>query len=183
MRAGIGEIFGALAHLMGVCPCCGELFYVSEAHPYYEGHKPHSSLDKLRAEQSRLEEAEQRLDDLEGELRERAARAGLRATKRLLRKIDPTFSGSGYDPQDVKVIFNPVTFVVFNGMSQRELKSIQLLTMPPQNQASEQVQSSIEQAVSRGNIEFRILRVDDRGAVAGNVFEAAGVGVSIAPRG
>ena len=50
MTASIGEIFGALAHIMGVCPCCGELFYVSEARPYYEGEKPRSPLDKLRAE-------------------------------------------------------------------------------------------------------------------------------------
>jgi predicted Holliday junction resolvase-like endonuclease len=162
----VGEIFSALAHLMGVCPCCGELFYVSEAHLYYEGHKPRSSLDKLRAEECWLEEAEQRLGELEGKLRERAARAGLRATKRLLRKIDPIFSGSGYDPQDVKVIFNPVTYVVFDGMSQRKLSRIELLARPPQNGVAERIQSSIEQTISRGNIEFRILRVDDRGTVS-----------------
>ena len=166
MTTSIGEIFGALGQLMTVCPCCGELFYLSEAHPYYEGHKPHSSLDKLRAEERRLEEAEQRLDDLEGVLRERAARAGLRATKRLLQKIDPIFSGSGYDPQDVKVMFHPVTYVVFDGMAKGEVKEVQLLAMPPQNQLSEQVQSSIEQAVIQGNFEFRTLRVDDRGRVA-----------------
>src|SRR5437764_8793183 len=111
MAASIGEIFGALGQLMTVCPDCGELFYVSEAHPYYEGQKPRSSLDKLRCEESRLEEAEERLDDLEVKLRERAARAGLRATKRLLRKIEPVFSGCGYDPQEVKVMVNPVTYV------------------------------------------------------------------------
>src|SRR5439155_11047593 len=109
MTTSLGELFGVLGQLMSVCPSCGELVYVSEAHPYYEGHKPHSSLDKLRCEESRLEEAEERLDHLEGQLRERAARVGLRATKRLLRKIDPVFSGCGYDPQDVKVMFNPVT--------------------------------------------------------------------------
>src|SRR5438105_5353946 len=162
----IGEIFGALGHLMTVCSACGELSYVSEAHPYYEGQKPHSSLDKLRCEESRLEEAEERLDDLEGKLRERAASAGLRATKRLLRKIDPVFSGSGYDPQDVKVMFYPVTYVVFDGMAQGEVTEIQLLAAPAQNQLSEQVQSSIDQTVNQGNFEFRTLRVDDRGRVA-----------------
>src|SRR5205085_6939832 len=109
----ISETFGALSRLMAVCPCCGELFYVSDAHPYYEGRKPHSVLDKLRAEARRLEGVEQRLEELECKLRDRAARAGLRATKRLLRKIDPVFSAAGYDPQDVKVLFNPVTYVVF----------------------------------------------------------------------
>ena len=166
VAASIGELFGALGQLMTVCPDCGELFYVSEAHPYYEGQKPHSSLDKLRSEESRLQEAEERFDDLEVKLRERAARAGLLATKRLLRKIDPVFSGSGYDPQDVKVMFHPVTYVVFHGMAQGTVTEVQLLATSRQNRISQQVQDSIEQTVNRGNFEFRTLRVDDRGQVS-----------------
>jgi predicted Holliday junction resolvase-like endonuclease len=162
----IAKVFDALAQLMGVCPCCGALFYVSEARPYYDGQKPQSALDWLRAEERRLERAEERLDEIESDLRETAASAGLKATKRLLRKIDPVFSGAGYDPQDVKVIFNPVTYVVFDGMSQRKLKTIQLLATPPQNGATERMQSSIERAISRGNVEFRTLRVDNRGRVS-----------------
>jgi predicted Holliday junction resolvase-like endonuclease len=93
--------------------------------------------------------------------------AGLQATKRLLRKIDPVFSGAGYDPpQDVKVLFNPVTYVVFDGMSQRKLSKIELLARSPQNRATERIQNSIEQALSRGNVEFRTLRVDDRGRIS-----------------
>jgi predicted Holliday junction resolvase-like endonuclease len=165
MASDISGIFGVLGELMGVCPCCGELFYVSEARPYYDGQKPQSALDRLRAEERRLERAEAKLDEIESDLRETAARAGLQATKRLLRKIDPVFSGAGYDPQDVKVIFNPVTYVVFDGMSQRKLRKVQLLAGPPQNGGTERIQSSIEQAISRGNVEFRTLRVDSRGRI------------------
>jgi hypothetical protein len=32
-----------------------------------------------------------------------------------LRKIDPIFRGAGFDMQDVRVVFNPVTYVVFDG--------------------------------------------------------------------
>jgi predicted Holliday junction resolvase-like endonuclease len=165
MKATIGDIFGALAHLMGVCPCCGEPFHVSEARPYYEGEKRRSPLDKLRAEERRLEEAEQRLDELEWKLRERAAKAGLGAAKRLLRKIDPTFSGAGYDPQDVKVMFDPVTYIVFDGMAKGEMKEVQLLATPPQNGATALIQKSIDRAIRRGNVEFRTLRVGPDGGV------------------
>ena len=82
------------------------------------------------------------------------------------RKIDPIFSGSGYDPQDVKVMFHPVTYVVFDGMAQGKVTQVQLLATPPQNDTSEQVQSSIEQTVNQGNFEFRTLRVDYLGRVA-----------------
>jgi predicted Holliday junction resolvase-like endonuclease len=166
MSDDIAKLFDTLAQLMGVCPTCGELFYVSEARPYYDGQKPQSALDRLRTEESRLERAEEKLDEIESDLRETAATAGLQATKRLLRKIDPVFSGAGYDPQDVKVIFNPVTYVVFDGMSQRKLSKIQLLATPPQTGATERIQNSIEQAVNRGNVEFRTLRVDNRGRVS-----------------
>ena len=162
----LAKAFDALGQLMGVCPCCGDLFYVSEARPFYEGQKPQSVLDRLRAEERRLDCAEEKLDEIESDLRETAARAGLKATKRLLRKIDPVFSGAGYDPQDVKVIFNPVTYVVFDGMSQRNLKNVQLLATPPENAATEQLQNSIAKAVDGGNVEFRTLRVDDRGRVS-----------------
>jgi predicted Holliday junction resolvase-like endonuclease len=161
----VAGVFGALGHLMGVCPCCGELFYLAEGRPYYDGQKPRSAVDKLRAEERRLDEAEQRLDDIEWNLREKAAKAGLQATKKLLKKIDPVFSGAGYDPQDVKVIFNPVTYVVFDGMSQGKLTKVQLLARPPHDRINERVQSSIEQAVSGGNLEFRTMRVDSRGRV------------------
>ena len=122
----------------------------------------HAKLRCLRF----AEQAEQRLDDIEGKLRKRAARAALRASKRLLRKIDPIFSGSGYNPQDVKVMFNPVTYVVFDGMSQGDVREVQLLATPAQNRVSEQIQSSIEQIVKQGNFEFRTLRVDYHGRVA-----------------
>ncbi len=162
----LAKVFDALGQLMGICPCCGELFYVSESRPFYDGPKPVSALDRLRAEERRLDDAEEKLDEIETDLRETAARAGMQATKRLLRKIDPVFSGAGYDPQDVKVLFDPVTYVVFNGMSQRKLNNIQLLARPPQNGTTERIQSSIEQAINRGNVDFRILRVDDRGRVS-----------------
>src|SRR6266851_8972898 len=96
----VAKVFDALAQLMGVCPCCAELFYVSEARPFYDGQKPVSVLDRLRAGERRLDEAEEKLEEIESDLREIAAKAGLQATKRLLRKIDPVFSGAGYDPQD-----------------------------------------------------------------------------------
>jgi hypothetical protein len=59
-----------------------------------------------------------------------------------------------------------LTYVVFDGVSQRKLSKIQLLARSPQNRATERIQNSIEQAVTRGNVEFRTLRVDHRGTVS-----------------
>jgi predicted Holliday junction resolvase-like endonuclease len=158
-------MFGEIGHILGICPCCSELFYLSEARPYLDGKRANSVVDRLRAAERRLERAEEALNEAEQVLREKSARSGLRTAKRLLKKIDPVFSGAGYDPQDVKVIFDPVTYVVFDGMSDGDLSTILLLAKPPENKPAERVQNSIGKAVKSGNIEFRTLHVDRKGDV------------------
>jgi predicted Holliday junction resolvase-like endonuclease len=162
----IAAMFAQLGNVLCVCPQCEELFYLSEARPYLAGNQPRSIVDVLRAEEQKLDRAEERLDGLEYALRESAAVAGLRAAKKVLKKIDPLFSGSGYNPHDVKVIFDPVTYVVFHGMGSGRLREIVLLSDPAKSLAGERLQSSIEGAVMSGNFEFRTLHVDKDGKVA-----------------
>lgn len=165
MGTTLAETFADLAFIMGVCPCCGELFYLSEARPYLHGKRPASDVDRLRAAEQRLDRADERLDEIEDDLRRAAASAGLRTAKKLLKKIDPTFSGAGYDPQDVKVIFNPVTYVVFNGMAKSNVAEILLLAKPAEDRATEKVHKSIDATIRKGNIEFKTLHVDHEGKV------------------
>jgi predicted Holliday junction resolvase-like endonuclease len=166
MSGYLGRIFSELGHVLGVCPCCGELFYLSETRPYLSGKESHSVVDRLRNAERRLERQEEKLNEIEDFLREKAAMAGLRTAKKLLKKIDPVFSGAGYDPHDVKVIFDPVTYVVFNGMSRGTVRDIVLLAKPPNNAIAERVQSSIGKAIRSGNVEFKTLHVDNDGKVA-----------------
>jgi len=166
MTRNLGKTFADLGHILGVCPCCGELFYLSEARPYLAGKPPLSILDRIRNTERQLDRQEERLAEVEMALRQKAAAAGLRTAKRLLKKIDPVFSGAGYDPQDVKVIFDPVTYVVFNGMSRDNLRDIVLLARAPESTAAERLHASINRSIKNGNIEFRTLRVDDTGNLA-----------------
>lgn len=165
MTITLGNMFNDLGHIIGVCPCCQRLFYLSEAHPYLAGQQPRSIVDKLRAAEQRLEAAEEKLGEMEAALREKASEAGLKTAKKLLRKIDPVFSGSGYDPHDAKVIFDPVTFVVFNGMSKKKLRDIVLLARPPETRTTERLCKSIDRAITNGNLEFKTLHVDEAGEV------------------
>src|SRR5260370_30798860 len=80
----VAKVFDALAQLMGVCPCCGELFYVSEARPFYDGQKPVSVLDRHQAGERRLDWPEQKVEEVRKHLREIPAQAALPATKRPL---------------------------------------------------------------------------------------------------
>jgi len=166
MALDVGELFGRLGRILCVCPECNDLFYVSEARPYLSGKQPRSVVDDLRAEEGRLDRAEDRLSEIENALRETAARAGLRAAKKTLKKIDPVFSGAGYNPHDVKVIFDPVTYVIFKGMGDGNLREIVLLARPADSVAGERLHKSIERAVKEGNLEFKTLHVAKDGSVA-----------------
>lgn len=165
MSVGLSGIFSELGHILGVCPCCSEIFYLSEARPFMRGKRPRWIVDTLRTTETRLDQAAEKLDEIENALRVKAAAAGLKNAKKLLKKIDPVFSGAGYDPQDVKVIFSPVTYVVFDGMAKSKLKKITLLAKPPEDSGAERIQKSIQSAVKNGNYEFKTLHVDGEGKV------------------
>ena len=167
MDSRLTTIFSELGRILAICPDedCGHIFYLSEARPYLKGKQPKSIVDKLRAIERLLDKQEETLQLVEDVLRERAAKAGLRTAKTLLRKIDPVFSGAGYDPQDVKVIFNPITYIVFHGLAKDRLHKVRLLATPPTDQSTERIHKSIDQTISRGSYEFKVLRVDPQGQV------------------
>jgi predicted Holliday junction resolvase-like endonuclease len=165
MQSTLGHLFGEFGHILGICPCCGELFRLTDARPYLKRKPMRSPLDDIEEEEGRLARAGERLDDREAEHRERAAILGQRRAKRRLRNIDQTFSGSGLDPQDVKVIFDPVEYIVFDGMSNGSVKRVVFMAHPPTNRYEEGVTASLDRTVKRGNYEFKTLRVTDDGKI------------------
>ena len=82
MSINLAQLFGQLGHILCVCPHCQDLFYLSESRPYLAGKQPRSVVDALRAQENRLDRAEEKLDEIENVLRETAAKAGLRAAKK-----------------------------------------------------------------------------------------------------
>jgi predicted Holliday junction resolvase-like endonuclease len=165
-NARLSEIFNDLNQILAVCPHCESVFYLSEARPYLKGQRPKTVVDRLRSENRKLDRLDEFLAEQESVLREKAARDGLIAAKASLKEIDHIFSGSGIDPHDVKVIFNPVTYVVFHGLSSKSLDCVRLLSHAPLDQSSERVLNSIEKVVRHGNYDFSILRVDEAGSIS-----------------
>lgn len=165
MNSGLSATFGQLGRIVTVCPECDSIFYLSEARPYLTGAQPKSVVDRLRAAARRLDREEEALALMEDEVRARSHTSGRKAAKEMLKKIDPLFSGAGIDPQDVKVIFHPVSYVVFQGLAEDNLRKVTLLANAPEDTATERVHTSIDQAITKGNCEFKVLRVDAGGQV------------------
>ncbi|MFO7638155.1 MAG: hypothetical protein R6X14_02455, partial [bacterium] len=69
---------------------------------------------------------------------------------------------------DMKAMFDPVDFVVFDGMSQKPaLERLVLLDGPPRDKRRERAQRSMQKVLKKGNLEWRTVRVSDEGKIAG----------------
>ena len=111
--------------------------------------------------------AEERFEEQKAELRQRAQEKGRRHLPSMLRKCVPAVSRLGYYPQDLKPMFDPIDFVVFDGMTLRDsVRRLVLLDGPPCDKRRERIQDSVRRVLKSGNYEWRTVRLGTDGKVA-----------------
>jgi len=174
-------IIDEMQGILGICPCCGEIFRLTEAKLSFPQKKLKPSqfgkyLDNLfiiESKENKLSKSKERLWEQEEkhalrlkELKEKSINIGRRKAKTELKKIDPHFSGRNIDPQDVKVIFDPVEYIVFNNLnSERPINSIELINREPNSKREENIVNSIRKTITKGNYGFEILQIDKNGNI------------------
>jgi len=152
--------------IFGVCPCCGELFRLSDVTVFVRTRPVKDWKYYLDAEDERLVNAEARLEEQKEALREKAREKGRLVTRRLIQKIDRVFTPRRLNPDDAKTILHPVDFVVFNGMKEEAMiRNLVLLDHESRSKERRALQRSIERVVSKKRYEWRTLRVDEGGVV------------------
>jgi predicted Holliday junction resolvase-like endonuclease len=174
MNALVQTIDG-LQEILGICPCCGQIFRLVEAKFIFPQKRARSCeyLDLVALEslgdglQTGIEDAEMRFEERFEKQKEQLREQARKLVKEKMRKIDPTFTGRNIDPQDVKAIFHPVEYIVFHGMcSDRGLKRVRFVSRMPRSRVQEALVESIDVTVQRGNVEFETLHLKDDGSFA-----------------
>jgi len=113
-----------------------------------------------------VDRAEERFDDREAKLRDLARERGRRRLPRIMRKAESIFSPRGFYPQDAKPIFDPVDFVIFDGMNQTDsVRRVVLFDGPPDSRSREKLQRTIGRTVRQGNYEWRTVRLSKQGKI------------------
>ena len=159
----VAKIFNEFQRIMGICPCCGDVFRLSDAKVYSTKRPPVTDFDRLDDARGRLEAADERFRDEERTIRREAARKGELEARRKLRKISSYFAGHRIHPHDVYAVFDPVHFVAFDGLSNDQLSRVAFVDdVAPER---ERVHASIEKALDAGNFEWITLRIDGEGRV------------------
>jgi predicted Holliday junction resolvase-like endonuclease len=159
------EAFAELQQLYGICPCCDEVFRLSDARLFVDAPPPKSPFDKVAEALRRLEAQVETFDAQEEALREQATLQGRRSAARRMRKLLPTLARKRVHPQDVKVLFSPVRYVAFPGMNEKEPRAIHFYDPPPETKAQEQLQRSLETALAAGNYAWLTLSVAADGTI------------------
>jgi predicted Holliday junction resolvase-like endonuclease len=76
-----------------------------------------------------------------------------------LEKIAPVFSGFGHHPYDVRPMFDPVDFVVFDGYFQGEVTDITFVEFKTGQGRTTKIQDSIRNAIEKKRVGFEIRRL------------------------
>jgi predicted Holliday junction resolvase-like endonuclease len=158
-------VFTEMKAIYGFCPCCGELFRLSDATIFTKLPPPGTEFDKVGTSFERLQKEVARFEEKEESIREAARRKGQRTAHRRLRALAPFFVEGKTKPKDVKVLFHPVEYIVFPGLSERNCDALLFVDHPPDSHERECLQKSLDHAIKKGNIEWQTFRVDSEGRV------------------
>ncbi len=154
--------------IFGICTCCGEFFRLSDCKVYQEAKAPTDWLDKLEKDERKIDLEEEKLIEALEELKQAAREKGRNTANRMVKQVDKVFHPQKLNPDDAKVIFHPVDYVVFNGMKDNKtegLKNILLLDGEKRSTEGKKIQKSIMKAVDKGNYEWITLRVENDGGI------------------
>ena len=84
---------------------------------------------------------------------------------KIVKGIDPIFNAMKLNPNDVKVLFHPIDFVVFNGKTDNFVTEIILLDKKNKSGQDLSIQKSIEKVIQKKNFDWLTLRVGNNGNI------------------
>jgi predicted Holliday junction resolvase-like endonuclease len=158
------KFFQLQRQIFGVCPHTGNVFRLSDCHIYVKKKPEPDWLQQIEAAQLKISNAEEKLDEKEEGIREKARIAGRSEATKMVRKIDKIFHPLKLNPDDSKVIFHPVDFIVFNGMKTGAMKNL-ILMDKAKGTTDKRLQQSIQKVVEKKNYEWITLRVEENGNI------------------
>lgn len=166
MKSDIPEFFSIQRQIFGICPRSGEFFRLSDCKVYLRAKPVHDWMDKLNSESARLDAVEEKIEEKREVMKEKAREKGRRLARLAVKRIDPIFTPRRLNPDDAKVVFHPIDYIVFNGMKEAEtIKDVALLDRKTDSRDRRALQDNIGDVISKGDYEWLTLRVREDGSI------------------
>ena len=164
MKSELVKFFAIQRQIFGVCTCCGMIFRLSDANVYIKKKPALDWMDKFDRSTVRLDKAEEKIASEKAEIVKEAQEKGRKAAMKTIKKIDTIFSPNKYNPDDIKVMFHPVDFVIFNGMKKNDITNLVLFDREVKDRNQKTLQKSIEKTVDKENYEWITMHVSEDGS-------------------
>lgn len=165
MKHELVALYRAQRNIFGICPHSGEIFRLSDCKVFLRTKPKRDWKDELDRDSNNLDRVEQRLDEREDHMRETARKKGRKQASQMIKRIDTVFGPRKLNPDDAKVLFHPVDYIVFDGMKEASIRNLLLLDHSGMTGERRALQQSIERTVSRGNYEWITVSIDNDGKV------------------
>ena len=164
------EEFGELRKILCICPCCGEIVRVSDLHLKVKKPIFKTWLDTYEAKIIAMSKKEEKFSEKEKKIRERAVEKGRNEAKKIVNNVVlPIFRKLKLNPFDVKPILNPIDFLVFDGMTDKDkIKNIIFLSKISNIESLNLIRKQIKEIISKRNYLWQVGRIDN---VGGLTFE------------
>ena len=165
MKNDMIKFFRIQRQIFGICPNSGEFFRLSDCRISGDEKPSQDWMDTLQLSKKRIDKQEDNLNNKESEMRAVATAEGKKLANKAARKVDKIFTPRKLNPDDCKVIFHPVDYVVFNGDKEREVKNLIFLDRKIKSPKNRVLQNSIKKTVEKENYEWLTLRVNKDGTI------------------
>ncbi len=162
------ELFGAFQQfrkILCLCPCCGDIVRLSDLQLKTKKPVAKTWLDEHEKEMFKMDSRELKFEEQAEKLREKARAKGRKEAEVVFNKcIDSKFKALKLDPFDVKAIFHPIDFVVFNGMNKKdEVNNVMLLSRTCNNPALCKLRDHVKDLIKKNKYEWEVARISHEG--------------------
>jgi predicted Holliday junction resolvase-like endonuclease len=159
------------------CACkCGEVFRLSDSPPFDQNiSPPRDWLETLTEKDERIQHKIDRMDEAWERDRSKVIMKERRAAEsdcnRRAEGVLPGFRKLNFNSRDIRHVGSPVAFLSFDGLSNRDVTGIRLLTGAPRSVEQENVLESLKLAIRSGNVQWSTTRVQENGTLLRNSSE------------
>ena len=161
------EEFQEFRKILCACPCCGDIVRISDLKLKVKGDIGETWLDKHQKELLKMGLLEEKFKGEEKELRKNAVERGRQAAEEVFNNaISPALKKMNYDPFDVKPIFYPIDFLVFNGMSKKDsVDELILLSKISESAMLNSIRAKIESVVGNEQYAWQEAKIEENGEI------------------
>src|SRR3989338_9728526 len=161
------EEFSELRKILCICPCCGDIVRVSDLHLKVKKPIVKTWLDTYEAKIIAMSKEEEKFNEKEQKIRDAAVEKGRNEAKKIVNNVVlPIFRKIKLNPFDVKPILNPIDFLVFDGMTDKEkIKNIIFLSRISKIDSLNLIRKQIKETIASKNYIWQVGRIDELGSL------------------